>query len=207
MAYTLPKLTDYSDVGLLRAAVEFRLALAIESFELQEQTIDPALSSSDRQSKVKAFRDRWLGRRAGLFGQANELWLKGAPPNHKKQVGRLVNQLKQKDVPAIERLLEHQGFFARQSSEAIAATNRIYDDSKGKQLQAQGLSRYERDKSLFLNVHDRTQMELEQILAQEFYIDWRELLTSAADSGPLEAIDITLPGVRRPIGAEHPVVK
>ena len=46
--YTVPNLTDYSDESLLRAVVEFRESLFLEAFEVQEKTIDPALSSTVR---------------------------------------------------------------------------------------------------------------------------------------------------------------
>jgi phenylalanyl-tRNA synthetase alpha chain len=209
VAYTVPKLTDYSLAALLRAAAGFRLALAIESFELQQETIDPSLSSQERQGAVKGFRDRWLGRKSGMFTQANEIWLKSAPPDWKKQVGQLVNRMKQSDLPQIERLLEHQDFFARQSSEAIRATNRIFDDPKGRQLQKQGLDRYERDKSLFQNLENFGIEDLQTILTQEFHMNAVEILEIAAqaDDNAAERVDISLPGVRRPIGAEHPVMR
>jgi len=207
VAYTVPRLVDYSDRALVEAVVEFRLALAIESFELQQKTVDPALSSEVRRSKVKGFRDRWLGRKSGLFGQANEIWLKGAPPDRKKYVGQLVNQLKHGDLPQVERLVEHQDFFARQSSDAIRSTNRIFDDAKGRQLYKQGLERYERDKSLLQNLESFGIDELRAILTQEFHLDLVEISEDSGKSGTLTPVDITLPGIERPIGAEHPVIQ
>ena len=207
MSYTVSKLTDYSDKALLRAVVEFRLALAIESFALQEKTIDPSLSSEARQSELKKFRDRWLSRKSGLFTQANDIWLKSAPPDRKKSVGQLINQLKQGDLPQIERLLEHQDFFARQSSEAISSTNRIFDDAKGRQLRRQGIERHSRDKSLLQGLEGFEIEELQRILKEEFYVDLSGLVADVAESEALASVDISLPGVRRPIGAEHPVIK
>ena len=193
---------------MLRAVVSFRLALAIESFELQQKSVDPSLTSQARQSEVKRFRDRWLGRKSGLFAQANEMWLKSASPDRKKRVGQLVNQMKQSDLPQIERLVEHQDFFARQSSEAIRATNRIFDDPKGRRLHKQGLARYDRDKSLFQKIESFGLEDLQSILTQEFHIDAVETVDITAQVGDrADAVDISLPGIHRPIGAEHPIIR
>jgi phenylalanyl-tRNA synthetase alpha chain len=147
VAYTVHKLTDYSAAALEDAAAEFRLALETERRRIIQEVSDPALTPLVRQDLLKKFRDRWLGRKSGLFGQLNDLWLKNAPPDHKKQVGRLINQLKQTELPPIEQLVKVLDLTARQSSNDIRAYQ-VFD-----------------------------------------------------------YVDITLPGVRRPIGAGHPVIK
>ena len=153
VAYTFPKLTDYSDRELAEAVEQFRLALKTESSEIDQEVYDPALTPAVRQDLLKKFRDRWLGRKSGLFGQLNNLWLKNAPPDRKKHVGQFINQVKQADLPQVEQFVEERDLIARQSSDAIRSLQ-VFDDV-------------------------------------------------TTESG----VDITLPGIRRPIGAEHPVIK
>lgn len=104
-------------------------------------------------------------------------------------------------------MIEHQDFFARQSSEAISSMNRVFDDVKGRQLHKQGLERYERDRSLLQNLESCGTEELQRILREEFQLDLGGILRVAAESPVFVPIDITLPGIRRPIGAEHPIIR
>ena len=83
----------------------------------------------------KAFRDRWLARKDGILTQINELWLKAAPREAKRDVGQRVNKLKAEVEAKVEAAL------AAPVREAAAA------------------------------------------------------------------LDISLPGLRRSIGAEHPIVR
>jgi phenylalanyl-tRNA synthetase alpha chain len=78
-----------------------------------------------------------MARKNGILTQINDLWLKGAPKEAKREAGIRVNELKARITELVEG--------ARASGENASFT--------------------------------------------------------------LESVDITLPGVRRPIGAEHPVVK
>jgi len=153
VAYTVPKLTDYSERELGEAVAQFRLVLETERREIHRRVDDPALTPAVRQDLLKRFRDRWVGRKSGLFGHLNDLWLKNAPPDRKKHVGQLINQVGQTDLPQIEQFVKALDLIARQSSDAIRA-HQVSDDV-------------------------------------------------TTESG----VDITLPGVRRPIGAEHPVIK
>jgi phenylalanyl-tRNA synthetase alpha chain len=127
--YTVPKLTDYSAKALDAAARELISALEQES------------TAVATDSDYKVFRDRWMARKNGVLTQLNELWLKSAPKNAKKDVGQLVNELKAKVEQTIE---------ATQAKVSRGTTS-----------------------------------------------------SKSAD----DRIDITLPGIRRPIGAEHPVIK
>jgi len=126
MAYSVPKLTDYSAAALEKAAGECIAACQEES----------AAVSND--GDLKAFRDRWIARKNGILTQINELWLKGAPKEAKRETGIRVNDLKQRITELVE------------AAHVSAA---------------------------------------------------------GSDSALSESVDITLPGIRRPIGAEHPVVK
>jgi phenylalanyl-tRNA synthetase alpha chain len=125
VTYTVPKLTDYSEAALEKAAGECVAACTSEAAEVRND------------AELKAFRDRWLARKNGILTQINDLWLKGAPKEAKREAGSRVNELKARIPEIVEGA--HLG-------------------------------------------------------------DAREFLAE-------ERVDITLPGVRRPIGAEHPIFK
>jgi phenylalanyl-tRNA synthetase alpha chain len=129
MSYTVSKLTDYSAAALEKAAAECIGACRDEATTVRD---DGAL---------KAFRDRWMGRKSGILTQINDLWLKAAPKDAKRDAGRVVNEVK----AAVEHILQ------------TAEDNRL-------------------------------ELETGVPLARE-------------------RIDISLPGIRRPIGAEHPVIR
>lgn len=129
MPYTVSKLKDYSPATLDKAAEKLLTALKEESEAVADE------------SAWKNFRDRWMARKNGVLTQVNDLWLKAAPKEAKRDVGQRVNELKQRVEQAI--------------------------DSRLSTLQ-NGAS------------------------------------ASRFDS---ERLDITLPGIHRPIGAEHPIIK
>jgi len=128
MAYAVPKLTDFSAAALQKAAAELTSACEIEAGAVRGE------------ADLKAFRDRWMARKNGILTQVNETWLKTAPKEAKRDVGALVNALKEK--------VENQIESAQQ-----------------------------------------------------------KLSGSAASAQGSNAIDVTLPGIRRPIGVEHPVIR
>ena len=127
--YTVPKLEDYSPEALDRAAADLLSAL------------DNETSGLTSDADWKAFRDRWLARKNGVLTQVNDTWLKAAPKDSKREVGRRVNELKARAEAAIE-----------------AAHEKIHASSAGAKLAS-------------------------------------------------ERLDITLPGIRRPIGVKHPVLR
>jgi phenylalanyl-tRNA synthetase alpha chain len=129
VAYSISKLTDYSATALESAANECVRACQKEASEVRND------------AELKAFRDRWIGRKSGILKQINDLWLKAAPQEGKRNVGHVVNEVK----AAVENILQ------------TAASNRL-ERSTGSPFAS-------------------------------------------------ERVDISLPGVRRPIGAEHPVIK
>jgi phenylalanyl-tRNA synthetase alpha chain len=126
LAYTVPTLTDYSAAALEKASGECVTACAGEAAEVRSD------------AELKTFRDRWMARKSGILTQINDLWLKGAPKEAKRDAGIRVNELKTRISELVERA-------------HVAGAG----------------------------------------------ADWL-----AADE-----VDITLPGVRRPIGAEHPVMR
>ncbi len=126
VAYIVSKLSDYSAAALEKAAAECVRACENEA------------SAVRNDGELKAFRDRWVGRKNGILSQINDLWLKGAPKDAKREAGIRVNELKARIQELVDRA-------------------RVGRDDSG--------------------------------------------------SATAERVDISLPGVRRPIGAEHPVIK
>ena len=98
MAYTVPKLTDYSAAALESAAEGLKSALREESRTVTDE------------SQFKAFRDRWMARKSGVLSQLNEKWLKAAPKDSKPAVGQQVNEIKVhvEDVVAKAEHLQHE---------------------------------------------------------------------------------------------------
>jgi phenylalanyl-tRNA synthetase alpha chain len=124
MSYTVPKLKDFSPWALDKAVEKLLAALRDES----------AAIKSEADNKI--FRDRWLARKDGILAQVNELWLKAAPQEAKREVGQRVNKLR-----------------AEVESKVGAA------------------------------------------------------LTRSTAATTESAIDISLPAIRRPMGAEHPIIR
>jgi phenylalanyl-tRNA synthetase alpha chain len=131
VAYTVPKLKSFTPAALDKAVEKLLAALKQEA------------SAVKNEADWKAFRDRWMARKNGVLTEINDLWLKTAPKEAKREVGQRVNQLKA--------LVE----------EAVA---------KAEDLRAHGA-------------------------------------TAAAPKTSADRLDITLPGNRRPLGSEHPVIK
>ena len=127
--YTVPKLSDFSPGALDSAVGELLAALKNESEAVSSEAV------------WKLFRDRWMARKDGLLTQINDLWLKAAPKDAKRDAGQRVNQLKWQAEQTVETALQRIQGGASQSRLAS------------------------------------------------------------------EHLDITLPGIRRPVGAEHPVIK
>lgn len=127
--YQVSKLTDYSPASLEKAARELTSALEQECAAVGSET------------EWKALRDRWMARKNGILTQVNDLWLKAAPGEAKREVGRRVNELR-----------------AHVENDVVAAQQRM---------------------------------------------------AARAGSGRLaeESVDVSLPGIRRPIGARHPVLQ
>jgi len=129
VAYTVFKLKDFSAATLDKAAEKLLHALEEESAALKNE------------SDWKTFRDRWMARKDGVLTNVNDLWLKAAPKDAKRDVGQRVNELRKRVEETVEGAKQNAG---------------------------------------------------------------RATAHSQRDS---DYIDITLPGIQRPIGAEHPIIK
>src|SRR6266849_1597209 len=129
--YSVPKLKSFSEAALDKAVEKLRAALRQEAAAVKNDT------------DQKAFRDRWMARKNGVLTEINDLWLKAAPKEAKRDVGQRVNQIK-------------------------------------------------------------AAVEGEVKKAEEIRLHPATGPSSRATS---DALDITLPGIRRPLGSEHPVIK
>jgi phenylalanyl-tRNA synthetase alpha chain len=148
MPYTVPKLTDFSAAALDGAVRELLSALEQES---------AAVGSEDGW---KVFRDRWMARKNGVLTQVNDLWLKAAPKDAKRDVGQRVNEVRTK-------------------VEEEVSKKSVWKLTRGMRSAKTAVDQ-----------------------ADHWSAEW--LQNSRLDS---EKVDITRPGIRRPIGAEHPVIK
>jgi phenylalanyl-tRNA synthetase alpha chain len=114
VAYTVPKLTDYSEAALVRATDECVLACTAEAESIRND------------SELKAFRDRWLARKNGILTQINDLWLKGAPKEAKPEAGFRVNELKVR----VHELVESKERDYRHRAEILARISTVFTDTK-----------------------------------------------------------------------------
>ena len=126
--YQVSKLTDYSAAALDKAAADLIAALEQEC------------AAVSNEAEWKALRDRWMARKSGVLTQVNDLWLKAAPGEAKREVGRRVNEL-------------------------------------------------------------RAHVENDVVTVQE------RMAGRTGDGLAASGVDISLPGIRRPIGARHPVLQ
>ncbi|HJT00213.1 MAG TPA: hypothetical protein VJ756_14075, partial [Terriglobales bacterium] len=127
--YQVPKLTDYSPTALDNVVRELTAALEEEATAVEDE------------AQWKALRDRWMARKNGILTQLNDLWLKAAPGEVKRDVGRRVNELR-----------------TRVENNVAGAHERMAGRTAGGRLAA-------------------------------------------------ERVDVTLPGIHRPVGARHPVLQ
>jgi phenylalanyl-tRNA synthetase alpha chain len=104
VAYTVPKLKDFSSAALDQAVEKLLCALKEESAVLGD--------SNDR----KLFRDRWLARKDGILSQVNDLWLKAAPKEAKRDVGQRVNKLKAEVESKVEAAIAARSALSTRSS-------------------------------------------------------------------------------------------
>ena len=80
MAYTVPKLKSFTPAALDKAAEKLLAALKLEATAVKSE------------ADWKAFRDRWMARKNGVLTEINDLWLKAAPKDAKREVGQRVNE-------------------------------------------------------------------------------------------------------------------
>jgi len=111
--YQVPVLKDFSSEALDRSVAELTEALEQEAIAIKNE------------ADYKSFRDRWLARKNGILTQVNDLWLKAAPVEHKRDVGRRVNELKtsvENRVDATEKRLRSASGAAQLEAERVDVT-------------------------------------------------------------------------------------
>ena len=140
--YAVPKLKAFDALTLDKSVEKLLAALDAESKSVTDE------------AAWKQFRDRWISRNNGLLTQVNDLWLKAAPKEAKREVGQRVNDLKKKVELHVENV---------RASLSVSVPSAELKPKK------------------------------EQ--------------TQAAVQTQRSAIDITLPGIKRPLGAENPIIK
>src|SRR6476646_7569912 len=82
--YRVPKLKSFSAAALDNAVEKLLAALKQEAATVKDE------------ADWKTFRDRWMARKNGVLTEINDLWLKAAPKEAKREVGQRVNSLKSK---------------------------------------------------------------------------------------------------------------
>ncbi len=80
--YSVPKLKSFSAAALDKAVEKLLAALKQEA------------SAVKNEADWKTFRDRWMARKNGVLTEINDLWLKAAPKDAKREVGQRVNEIK-----------------------------------------------------------------------------------------------------------------
>src|SRR5437660_3699234 len=131
VAYSVPKLANYSAEALEKASSELLAALEKEG------------AAVANESDWKSFRDRWMARKNGVLTQINDICMKAAPKDAKREVGQRVNELKKRVEGSVNKA-----------------------------------------ESVYKTSSSATEKSLSS-----------------------DRLDITLPGIRRPLGAEHPIIK
>jgi phenylalanyl-tRNA synthetase alpha chain len=92
MAYTVPRLNDFSSAALDKAVDKLLAVLNDDGRAVRNE------------AEYKAFRDRWVARKNGVLTQVNDLWLKAAPKGAKRDVGQRVNALKTRVEEKVEEI-------------------------------------------------------------------------------------------------------
>jgi len=165
VAYTVPKLNDFSEQTIRAAFVKVRHDLdeAIEALKNELDTLDEPdakKAPSKADAKWKEFRDAWKARKTGVLTQIREQWLRVVPPQTKALVGSEFNRLQVK----VDQAADQMEAYARDS---VIWEGGVHGFAEG----LKGLPEWKARKRIDLG------------------------------------LDITLPGNRRPLGAEHPIIK
>ena len=164
VAYTVPKLKDFSGDSLDQAVEDLCSAFRDEKQALLKTAQNPSLNVAEKMQSFKNFRDRWLARKSGIQTQVNESWLHAAPKLAKKEAGQAyskVQALLAAWMEDTEREFRQNSFFRPPVSVAAVDTFSTTDSASA------------------------------------------TVTPAHARSG----LDISLPSIRRPIGAEHPIIR
>ena len=89
--YSVPKLKSFTEPSLERRLGKLLAALEIEAKAVKNE------------EDWKVFRDHWMARKNGVLTQINDLWLKAAPKEAKREVGRRVNEIRDAVTATVEK--------------------------------------------------------------------------------------------------------
>jgi phenylalanyl-tRNA synthetase alpha chain len=169
LAYTVPKLNDFSPDALDKAVKELLSAL------------DEHAAGITSQQEYEIFRNHWRARKDGITTQVNELWLKAVSKQDRRAVGQKINDV---IIPAIDKKL-------RETHERVGNLQIL------KRAREEGLDAKIDLARKLIEASERATRDNPQLSV----LTIQEALRRAG------TIDISLPGIRRAIGAEHPIIR
>jgi len=173
-----------SDLGVTDAAgvaALFAEVRAAMEQDLENLRARGAVDQSERLKMAKDTRDRWLSRKNGLVSLADENWLKKAPQDLKPAVGLAFNQLRQ--------------FGACMKVEELVKVVRLLESRNDIVEQSRNISA----------ASTRAEMQgREDAVAP---VSGSSLKARVSSGGISTTHDLTLPGLRRPLGSIHPVTR
>jgi phenylalanyl-tRNA synthetase alpha chain len=191
--YTVPNLNDYSAESLDSKVRELLHALDTEA------------GSVSSEHEWRSLRDRWMARTNGILRQVNDTWLKSAPNEQKRVVGQRVNELKKKvedriDVanPVVTHLTEE--LLSNPKDKRSLERALVFGVTSQRIVELQEL----RDQA---NADGDSDGALKYTEALKAEVRAEAQRQGAAAKLESERVDVTLPGIRRELGAEHPVVR
>jgi phenylalanyl-tRNA synthetase alpha chain len=169
-----------------------------------DASLDRAFGAVEEQAKadaallhgaeaMEAFRLRWLGRKQGLLNEVSSRWLKSAPPEAKKAIGLRFNALK----PLIEDELDRIAL-RDLDNEWLLDSEEGSDEEQGSLSEIRDAQK--QIAAAFAPNSESTKRTISLGLARVGAKTYDAALAA-------EAIDITLPGTRRLVGAEHPITR
>ena len=142
----------------------------------------PLLEKGALPNDIEALRVRWLGRKQGIIRSISDNWLARASSDLKREVGRLLNGLRQEAESRIEELVKRHSALLNASSEP-APPPVVWKNQQ-----------YHRPSDLTYGE------AVPPLPGPEIGF------SGARRTAELESLlDITLPGTRRSIGARHPL--
>jgi phenylalanyl-tRNA synthetase alpha chain len=178
----VPKLDDYS-----AASLDLKVRELL-------QALDTEADSVSSEHEWHLLRDRWMARTNGLLRQVNDTWLKSAPSDQKRAVGQRVNELKKK----VEDRIDVANPLVTKLTEELLSNPK--DKRRLEQALVFGFTspRISELQELRDNANASGDLELALKYAEALKTEVRI---------EAERLDVTLPGIRRELGAEHPVVR
>ncbi|HEV2350640.1 MAG TPA: phenylalanine--tRNA ligase subunit alpha [Terriglobia bacterium] len=177
---TLAELGVTDASGVVALFAEVRAAMEEDLENLRRRG---ALDDAERFKMAKEARDRWLSRKNGIVSLADENWLKKAPIELKPAVGRAFNELRQFGAcMKVEELIKVVKLLESRGDKPEDRSTRLMPDPNG---------------LVQMNQPNRGARDLPEAVRA----------ASGLVEPILQLIDLTLPGLRRPVGSIHPIIR